>query len=168
MAESLSDLFDANVQVKMSFTRTDTQEVGAVANVKRGTTTYEIGDGGQETSAEFIYADTRTVAANSIDSLDLQNLVQSTLDVSVPFSFATLRLLRIVNKSETAGDYLYLGADSSNPTANFAVAVGAGGEITMVNKLDSYGVNSSNGTLRIYNAAASTVDYEIYIIGSGT
>lgn len=168
MAESLSDLFDANVQVKMSFTRTDTQEVGAVASVKRGTTTYELGDGGQETAAEFIYADTRTVSANSIDALDLQNLTQTTLDVVVPFSFAELRLIRVVNKSETSGGYLYLGADANNPTGSFAVAVGAGGEVTMINKLDTYGVNSSNGTLRIYNASNSSVDYEIYIIGSGT
>jgi|TARA_B100000073_G_scaffold291156_1_gene254067 hypothetical protein len=168
MADTLTDLFDANVQVKMSFTRTDTQEVGSVTNVKRGTTTYEIGDGSQSISAEFIYADTRTVSANSVDSLDLTNLTQSTLDVSVPFSFATIRLIRVVNNSTTSGDYLYLGADSSNPTQQFAIAVGAGGEVTMVNSLDTYGVNSSNGTFRIYNDASTSTEYEIYIIGSGS
>lgn len=166
MADTLTDIFSGRVQVKMQFTRLDTQEIGYAQNKKNETTSYEIADGYNAAEAETIYAAVRTIAPNSVDTIDLLNIQQESLESLVPLSFAKVRILRIVNKSQTAGEYLYFGASETDPTGSFAVAVGPGSETLIVNYIDSYLVASGNSSLRTYNPNANSVDYEIYIVGA--
>lgn len=166
MADTISNLFAGLVQVKMVFASLDTQEIGYARNAKNQTVSYSLEDGSGSGQAETVYAAQRTVAAGGLDSIDLTNLTQETLGASVPFSFDRLRIIRIANKSQTAGEYLYFGADATNPTTNFAVAVGAGSEALIVNQIDHYEVVSGNEFLNTYNPNPSPVSYELYLIGS--
>lgn len=166
MADTLTDLFSGLIQVKMVFTRLDNQELGYAQNKKNATTIYSLADGSASGEAESVYAAQRTAPAAGIDSVDLLNLQQDNLGSTVSFSFAKLRVLRVVNKSPTAGEYIYFGASETNPTQSFAIAVGPGSEALIVNHIDNYEVVSGNNVLRTYNPNATPVDYELYLIGS--
>ena len=166
MADTVSDAFQGLFQVKMNYLRLDTQEVGYAQNKKNTTTLYTFGDGDNANEAEVVYADTRTIPANSIDSIDLLNLTQNTLSVPVPFAFNRVRILRIVNKATADAAYLYFGASETNPTQVFAMAVGEQSEALLINSRDSYEVTSANSILRTYNPNNFSVDYEIYVVGS--
>lgn len=165
MADSLTDVFQGAIQVKMNYTRLDTQEVGYAQNKKNSTSLYSIDDGTGDNQAETVYANKRTIAANSVDAVDLQNLTQNALEVSLDFAFSKVRVFRCVNLSETSGEYLYFGASADDPNV-FAVAVGPESEALIINQKDGYDVGSSNNVLRTYNPNSVPVSYELYIIGS--
>lgn len=165
MADTVSDIFQGAIQVKMSYTRLDTQEVGYAQNKKNATSLYSIEDGTGDEQAETVYANKRTIAANSVDAVDLQNLTQNALEVSLDFAFSKVRVFRCVNLSETSGEYLYFGASATDPNV-FAVAVGPESETLIINSKDGYDVSSSNNVLRTYNPNSVAVSYELYIIGS--
>lgn len=168
MADTLNDLFGGMVQVKMQYSRVDSQEFGTVTNKKNETTAYNLSDGSGDDAADIVYADTRTVSANAIDTIDLTALTQHTLGVTVPFSFARVKVFRIVNKSEEQDFYLYFGASETDPSNSFAIAVGPSSEALLMNPKTGYLVNSTNNELRTYNPNGSAIDFDLYIIGSTT
>lgn len=166
MADTLTDILTGLVQVKMVFNRIDGQEIGFAQNKKNDTVTYSLEDGRNSGQAEFVYADTRTVAPQASDTVDLLAITQGTLEADVSFAFEKLRVMRFVNKSTTANQYLYFGASEANPSEAFAIAVAPGSEALLINHLDSYLVNSTNNLLTTYNPNGVAVTYELYLIGS--
>ena len=97
MADSLTDVLTGRVTTSLQWTRTDTQEVGTITNRKTQNGAYTITDGDGPGQADLVFADERTIAANTIEEFDLLNLSQQALDVAVPFVFRQLRVIRIVN-----------------------------------------------------------------------
>lgn len=166
MADSLADIFSGSVQVKLNYLQTDTQEIGYATNKKNATTSYSLTDGSAAGQSEAVYAATRSIPANSIDEVDLLALQQDALGASLVFSFARIRVLRVVNKSPESGSYIYFGASETNPMGSFAMAVAAGSEALLVNHLDGYEVVQGNNILRTYNPNSTTIDYELYVIGA--
>jgi hypothetical protein len=166
MADTLTDTLVGRVQTSLTWTRTDTQEVGSVTNRKTQAGTYNITDGDGPGQADLVFADQRTIGANQVEEFDLLNLSQQALDVSVPFVFRQLRVIRIVNESTTAGRRLLVGVDPGRPTAVYAAEVGPGSEWIAVNQTDAWEVTSDNSVIRIANPNAASVTYSLYLIGT--
>jgi hypothetical protein len=168
VADSLADVFSGFFQVKSRFERRDTQELGYAANAKNDTRYYEFGDGDGEDAAEHVYADTRTIQPNSVDTIDLLSFSQDALEISVPFTFANIEFLRVINNATGDDHFLYFGASEANPSQSFAIAIGPESEALLVNRRAGYGVTNGNNVLRTYNPNGVAIEYEIYIIGSPT
>lgn len=165
MAETLTDLFNGTLTVRMQFQRVDTQEVGSVTNKVNTTTAYQLVDGVESQQADIVYADTRTILANSLDSIDFSSLQQDTLEVAVPLTFGKLRLIRVVNHAAHLDGYVYFGADPINPN-RFAFAIGPSSELLSINHKQAWDVSSTNGTVHLFNPSTLPVNYSIYAIGS--
>lgn len=168
MAETLTDALTGTLRTSMQWARLDTQEVGSITNRKTATSTYTLADGDGPGQADLIFADARTIPANTIESFDLLNLTQQALGVTVPFTFRQLRAIRVVNASTTAGRRLLVGVDPGRPTAVYAAEVGPGSEWFSVNQTDSWEVTEANSVVRIANPNGASVNYELYLFGTST
>lgn len=168
MADTLTDTLVGTVRTSLSWTRTDTQEVGTITNRQTQTGTYAITDGDGPGEADLVFADARSIPANSIESFDLLNLTQQALGVTVPFTFRQLRVIRLVNESTTAGQRILVGVDPGRPTAVYAAEVGPGSEWIAVNQTDAWEVTAANSVIRIANPNNAAVNYSLYLIGTST
>ncbi|MFN6189301.1 MAG: hypothetical protein ACK48S_00050 [Planctomycetia bacterium] len=168
MADTLTDTLVGTVRTSLSWTRTDTQEVGTITNRQTQTGTYAITDGDGPGEADLVFADARSIPANSIESFDLLNLTQQALGVTVPFTFRQLRVIRLVNESTTAGRRILVGVDPGRPTVVYAAEVGPGSEWIAVNQTDAWEVTAANSVIRIANPNGAAVNYSLYLIGTST
>jgi hypothetical protein len=168
MAETLTDALTGTIRTSLSWTRLDTQEVGTITNRKVASSTYAITDGDGPGQADLVFADARTIPANTVESFDLLSLTQQALGVTVPFTFRQLRAIRVVNASTAAGRRLLVGVDPGRPTAVYAAEVGPGSEWFSVNQTDSWRVTEANSVIRIANPNAASVTYELYLFGTST
>lgn len=168
MADTLTDSLTGSVRTSLTWSRVDTQEVGSVSNKKTQNAIYTITDGDGPGAADLVFADSRTIPANTVETFDLLNLTQQTLGVSVPFTFRQLRLIRIVNTSTVAGRKILVGVDPGRPTAVYAAEVGPGSEWFAINQTDSWAVTADNSSIRIANPTSQAATYELYLIGTST
>jgi hypothetical protein len=168
MADTLTDSLTGQVRTAISWTRLDTQEVGSITNRKTANATYNITDGDGPGEADLVFADSRTIPANTIESFDLLNLTQQALGVTVPFVFRQLRAIRVVNTTTTSGRRLLVGVDPGRPTVVYAAEVGPGSEWFSINQTDSWEVTEANSVIRIANPNAASVTYELYLFGTST
>lgn len=166
MADSLTDVLTGRVTTSMQWARVDTQEVGTITNRKTQNGSYTLTDGNGPGQADLVFADQRTIGANQVESFDLLNLSQQALDVSVPFVFRQLRVIRIVNESTQAGRRLLVGVDPGRPTVVYAAEVGPGSEWIAVNQTDAWKVTADNSVIRIANPNNASVTYSLYLIGT--
>lgn len=166
MADTLTDSLSGQFRTSMQWTRTDTQEVGTVVNRKSAAGTYTLTDGDGPGEADLVFADSRTIPANTIEEFDLLNLTQQALGVTVPFTFRQLRAIRVVNTSTTAGRKIRVGVDPGRPTVVYAAEVGPGSEWFSVNQTDGWRVTEDNSVIRISNPNAASVTYELYLFGT--
>jgi hypothetical protein len=163
--ETLTDQLTGSFRSWFGWSRIKTQSIGTVVNEDRSSATYNIAPGTGPGQADLAYGVTRTVPANSADEFDLRDLEEVTLGATVPFRFRRIRLLRLVNRSTTAGRRLFVGADPGNPTTRYAAEVGPGSEWTAVNQLDGWTVTPDNSIVRVANPNAASVAYDFYVIG---
>ena len=168
MADSLTDVFAGRLSTVLTWSRVDTQEVGSITDKKTISATYSLVDGSGAGAADITWADTRTIAANSVDVLDLLALTQTEFGVSVPCTIRQLRVVKVANNETTSGKVVLVGADETSPTSVYAFAVGPGSEMLAINNTDSWVVTSSNNTLRIANPSSSSASYSIVLIGTAT
>lgn len=166
MAETVTDSLTGTLRTTLSWARVDTQEIGTVTNRKTANATYAIADGDGPGEADLVFADARTIPANTVESFDLLNLTQQTLGVAVPFVFRQLRVIRIANTSTQSGRRLLVGVDPSRPTAVYAAEIGPGSEWLSINQTDAWEVTTANSVLRIANPGAHPVTYELYLLGT--
>lgn len=168
MADTLTDTLSGSIRTFMNWTRTDAQEVGSVVNRKTVNTAYTITDGDGPGEADLVFADARTIPANSIEEFDLLDLEQVALGVTVPYEFRQLRAIRVLNKATEPGRRLLVGVDPGRPTVVYAAEVGPGSEWMSVNHVDAWVVTEENSVVRIANPTASPIDYELYLFGTST
>lgn len=168
MADTLTDSLTGTLRTFLNWNRIDTQEVGSISNRKTTSATYTFTDGDGPGEADLIFADSRTIAANTIEEFDLLNLSQQALGVTVPFVFRQLRAIRVVNTTTTAGRRLLVGVDPGRPTIVYAAEVGPGSEWFSVNQTDAWEVTEANSVVRIANPNAAAVTYELYLFGTST
>jgi hypothetical protein len=166
MADSLGDVFSGAVSTRLQWSRVDTQENGSVTNRNMVSATYTIGDGAGTGAADVVWADSRTIPAESFDELNLLELAQTTLGVSVPCTIAQLRAIRVANNETAAGLSIRVGADETGQS--YAFSVGPGSEVLSVNRSDAWIVTEGNSVLRIANTNASACSYSIVLIGTST
>jgi hypothetical protein len=168
MADTLTDTLTGSLRTSLSWLRTDAQEVGSVTNRQTQSATYNITDGDGPGEADLVFADQRTIPANTIESFDLLDLEQTALGVDVPFVFRQLRIIRVVNESTQSGRRLLVGVDPGRPTVVYAAEVGPGSEWCAVNQTDSWEVTAANSIIRISNPNAAAVTYSLFLIGTST
>lgn len=164
MADSTSDVFSGSISTRVQWSRVDTQENGSITNRNIVSATYPIGDGDGAGSADIVWADSRTVPASAIDTINLLSLTQTTLGVSVPCTIRQLRAVRIVNTETASGLSLRVGADATGQT--YAFEVGPGSEMLSINNADAWQVTSANSVLRIANVHDDPIAYTIVLIGT--
>ena len=168
MAETVTDVVTGTWSSALSFTRVDTQQIGTVRNVASSSGTYTFSDGSGTGQADLAFGDTRTIAANTVEEIDLLNLDRSHLGITVPMVFRQLVAVRIVNKETAAGKRLLVGVDPGSPTTAYAFEVGPGMEVASANTTDSWVVTNTNSTLRLANPNNSPLEYEIFLLGNST
>lgn len=166
MADSVADNLTATVRTVMIWNRVNELEVGQVASAKTLLHTYPIADGIEAGEADLVFADTRTIPANTVDTLDLSNLEQTTFGVAVPFDFKQIRFFRVRNLATTSGQRLLVGASAGAPASVYAADVGPGADWFAMNYNDAWQVTAGNKEFRISNPNAAAVTYELYIIGT--
>lgn len=168
MAQTVTDIVTGSWKSILAWNRTDTQEVGTVQNKKTSSATYTISDGAGSGQSDLVFTDTRTIAANTVEQLDLLALAQTTLTVSVPFTFRQLTVVRFVNRETAAGKRLLVGVDPGRPTSVYAAEVGPGSEFAAVNTTDSWVVTNINSTVYISNPNDSALTYDLFLLGNST
>ena len=168
MAETVTDIVTGSLKTILKWNRTDTQEVGQVQNKKTASATYNFADGAGSGQSDLVFSDTRTIAANQIEELDLLTLTQTTLTVDVPFTFRQLTVVRFVNSETAVGKRLLVGVDPGRPTTVYAAEVGPGSEFVAVNTTDSWVVTNLNSTIYIANPNDTSLTYEVYLLGNST
>lgn len=168
MADTVTDTLSGAIRTFMSWTRTDAQEVGSVVNRKTVNTSYLMTDGDGPGEADLVFADARTIPANTIEEFDLLDLEQVALGVTVPFVFRQLRAIRVINKATASGRRLLVGVDPGRPTVVYAAEVGPGSEWMSVNHVDAWEVTDANKIVRICNPTSASIDYELYLFGTST
>jgi hypothetical protein len=164
MADSTSDVFAGTITTRVQWSRVDTQENGSIANRNLVSAVYSIGDGSGAGAADVVWADSRTIPAESVDEIDLLALSQTTLGVSVPCTIRQLRAVRIVNSETDAGMAIRVGADVTGAT--YAFEVGPGSEVLSINNSDAWPVTEANSVLRIANTNGDPATYSIVLIGT--
>lgn len=168
MADSTSDVLTATIRNTLAWARTDSQEVGSVTSRKTILSNYTIADGSGAGQADLVFADQRTIPANTIESFDLLDLEQTALGVDVPFVFRQLRVIKVTNNETAAGRSLKVGVDPGRPTVVYAAEVGPGSEWFAINNTDSWIVTEANSVVRIANTTGSPISYSLYLIGTST
>jgi hypothetical protein len=166
MAATVTDTLTATVRTAFSWNRTETQTIGTLVNRRTINSVYPITDGDGPGEADLVFADRRTIPANSFEEFDLLDLEQTALLVDVPYEFRQLRAIKVVNTETAAGRRILVGVDPGRPTVVYAAEVGPGSEWSAVNYLDSWEVTDDNRLLRIANPNGVSVTYEIYLIGT--
>lgn len=168
MAETLTDSLTGSLRTILSWSRVDTQEIGAISNGKTQQGSYTITDGDGPGEADLVFADERTIPANTVETFDLLNLTQQALDVTVPFTFRQLRIIKVLNTATTSGRRLLVGCDAGSPTSIYAAEVGPGSEWIAINHTDAWTVTEDNSTVRIANPTNASITYQLYLIGTST
>lgn len=168
MADTVTDSLTGLIRTSISWARLDTQEVGSVTNRRSVSGTYTITDGDGPGEADLVFADARSIPANTIESFDLLNLTQQALGVTVPYTFRQLRAIRVVNTATAAGRRLLVGVDPGRPTVVYAAEVGPGSEWFAVNQTDAWEVTEANSVIQIANPNAAAVTYELFLFGTST
>lgn len=166
MAETLTDALAGSLQVRLQWSRTDTQEVGTVVNESTKLATYTLTDGDGPGEADLIFTDTRSIPASTVEVIDLLTLTQQAFDVDVPYTFRQVRTVRVVNNETTAGRRVLFGVDPGRPQTTYAVEIGPGSEFVSVNHVDSWEVDAANSEIHIANPNDSAVSYSIYLLGT--
>lgn len=168
MAETLTDSLTGTLRTTLIWSRVDRQEVGTVSNAKTQQATYAITDGDGPGEADLVFADERTIPANTVETFDLLNLTQQTLDVTVPFVFRQLRIIKVLNTATVSGRRLLIGCDAGSPTSIYAAEVGPNSEWLAVNHVDAWEVTEDNSTVRIANPTNASITYQLLLIGTST
>ena len=168
MADSLSDQLTATLRTVFLFNRTNELELGNITNATSQATTYEFADGSGPRQADLVYAETRTIPANTMETIDLLDLEQPTLGVDVAFEFRQLRAVRIVNHSTVSGRKLLVGVNPGSPTSIYAAAIGPASEWHAINHVDSWEVTAENSLFHISNPNAAPINYSLYLFGTPT
>ena len=168
MADSLSDVLTATLRTVFLFNRTNQLELGNIQNATSQVTTYAFADGAGPQQADLVYAETRTIPPNTMETIDLLDLEQPTLGVDVAFEFRQLRAVRIVNHATVAGRRLLVGVNPGSPTSIYAAAIGPASEWHAVNHVDSWVVTADNQLFRISNPNAAAINYSLYLFGTST
>ena len=168
MADTLTDTLSGSIRTFMNWTRTDAQEIGSVANRQTINTSYTITDGDGPGEADLVFADDRTIPANSLEEFDLLDLEQVALGVTVPFVFRQLRAIRVINRATASGLRLLVGVDPGRPTVVYAAEVGPASEWMSVNHVDAWDVTEANSVIRIANPTNSSINYQLYLFGTST
>jgi hypothetical protein len=168
MADSITDVLGGTIRTVMIWNRTDTQEIGSYANAKTVIADYRLADGPLARQADLVYADSRTVPANTMEEFDLSDLEQTTLGTTVPFQFAQVRCIKVRNTSTATGRRLLIGVSPGSPTSVYAAEIGPGSEWFAMNYEDAWQVTAANKMFRLANPTAEAVTYEFYVFGTAT
>lgn len=164
----MADTLAATIRTVMIWDRTVDQDIGTTVSAKTDQNTYAIADGAGSEQADLVYAATRTITASSIESIDLRDLEQETLGVTVAYDFRQLRLIRIKNNSTTAGQMIRVGVDPGRPSVVYATEIGPGSEWFSINHVDAWQVTDDNRVFYIANPNAAAVSYSIWLLGTST
>jgi len=162
----MADTLTASIRTVMIWDRTVDQDIGTTVNAKTDQNTYAITDGSGSQQADLVYAATRTIAANTLEEIDLRAITQTTLGVNVAFDFRQLRMVRVVNNETASGRKIRVGCDPGRPTVAYAAEIGPGSEWFTINHINAWPVTSTNQLLYIANPNAATVSYSLWLIGT--
>lgn len=164
----MADTLAATIRTVLIWDRTVDQDIGTTVNAKTDQQTYAITDGAGSQQADLVYAATRTIAANSLESIDLRDLEQTTLGVTVAYDFQQLRMIRVKNNETTAGRLIRVGVDPGRPSVVYATEIGPGSEWFSINHLDAWEVTADNRVFYIANPNAAEVSYSVWLMGTST
>ena len=166
MADTVTDSLTGSLRTSLLWTRVDTQEVGAITDKGSGGALYPITDGHAAGQADLIFCDTREIAADTVEMIDLSDISQTRLGVVVPFTFTAIRCVRVTNNSTTVGKNLLFGVDPGRPTLVHAANIGPGSEFVTINHIDSWVVTNDNKEIYICNPNATSISYSLYLLGT--
>jgi hypothetical protein len=161
----MADILSAAIKTSVSWTRTEDTALGARTDKKLLSTAIRLEDGSDNGQANKVFHDTRTIAANSVDTINLSSMTQQMFTTAVPSSMTVVRAFRVLNRSTTVGAAINLGASATSPFSSYAVRIGSGSEAVISNWQEGWAV-APEPVLRVSNPNSSSATYEIVIIGS--
>ena len=162
----MADTLAATIRTVMILNRTVDQDIGTTVKAATDQQTYQITDGSGARQADLVYAAERTIPANSLEEIDLRDIEQTTLGVTVNYDFRQVRLLRIRNDETTSGRRLRVGVDPGRPSVVYAAEIGPGSEWFSINHVNAWVVTDANRSLWIANPNAAPITYSLWIVGT--
>lgn len=119
--------------------------------------TLTLANGTAAGQADAYWKDVRTVAASTTDTVDITALPLDVYGGTDTISIANVRLIYVKNRSATVALSYAVGAE--------AVALRPGGVFLWYAPSNATAATYSATEIRVTNAGASAVDYEIVIVG---
>lgn len=162
----------AGIKVILTSAFANTLDLSTTTDTLRLPVTHTLTDGTGALKAEITWHDSRTLAGQATDNLDLAGGVSHAFGAA---TFTKIKALFIYNTTATTGLVLQVGGAASNALAtltgatNDVMVVGAGGMLLLTAPTDGYVVTAGTAdVLKVYNPSATTaVTYDIVVIGEG-
>lgn len=126
--------------------------------------------------ANSVFTDRRTLASSATDDLDVYDFGGTRDALGQVFTNARVKAIIVYNRASTAGENIRVGGNGTSAAFNVpfnasddaSVVVGPGGVLAMINpSAAGWAVaDSTNHLLRITNAGAGSIDYDVIIVGA--
>jgi hypothetical protein len=167
----MSETFNGVLSVALDATLQSDEAIGQAVHTiaQRYRTTLSHGD--EDNQAENVYVDTRTLASETSEDLDLAGALTNAFGTTL--TFTTVKALVVVSRSTNDANILVGGA-ASNAFATYVadasdkIVVQPGGLVALRAPKDGYAVTASTGDLlKIDNTSTEeSATYDIIIVGT--
>lgn len=175
MAKTLTSKFE----IKINTTLLDTGDLGNTQDLIQSITTLaDLSNGTGINAANAIFHDTRTLASTVTENIDIYDFAGTRDPVGDVYTLARVKVLYVRNKATTAGENLEIGGEGSAAAWNTPfdasdtgkVMIGPGGCLMLINPSAAGWTvtDASNHLLKIENAGAGSIDYDLIIIGANS
>lgn len=159
-----------NLELTLRWLNTSALDLSTAQENTRVSKDDELSNGtGAVDTADYIWSDTRSLAATT-ENLDLAGGLTNAFGVAL--TFARIKAILIHNKNTTAGNNLTVGGAASNAFPLFAddtdkYTIGPNGIFLIWEpSAAAKAVTASTGDILKMDSGASTITYDIIIVGS--
>lgn len=167
------DLVSANLKVDFNWNYTNALDHGTPTYADKVNFTQTLTDGTSADNADLLWTDRRTVASAATDNIDLAGALTDAFGQTI--TIVKLKGLLIVNRGvasgttflETTGEDLTIDTSTVPGLDVWAENIEAGGFFAICNPRVGITVTATtNDNIAIVNGGASTITYDIVVIGT--
>ena len=132
------------------------------------TTSRTIVNGTGSGQANVAWRDRITIADGQTYAADLDDLGATAFGYGGRVVLTTLKEMRVVVRTATAGRYVLVGVIAPGDTTAYSARVNRGGDYSVADYLDGWPVTNGNKTVYIANPSGGSVEIDLAFVGVGT
>ena len=168
----MPDTLSLNLRASLDWLFKEALDLSNVVDASKLEYSTAMADGTGSGQCDKIWHDTRTLASGAADSLDLTALATSLFGANITLPLVKVKAILVKNRATTAGENLTIGGAASAFVGPFGaaahtIACPADSCVLLINRLTGWMVtDGSADVLKIANAGAGSVTYDIAIVGT--